>query len=171
MSRGIEKVFNKFGKYVVQQSRSNLTKQKKKDRGKLYNSISYELDVFPNSFAWSFNMEDYGAYVDKGVKGKMSSQKAPQSPYKFGTGTGKKGGLTKGINEWVKRKRFQFRGKDGKFWSYAKTSFVIIRSIYNTGLETTNFYSKPFETAFKKLPDDILEAYGNDLDEFLKFSL
>jgi len=87
-----------FGKFIVQQSKSNLTKKRKKDRGDLYNSISYDLTVSKNSFQLSFLMTDYGEFVDKGVKGVESSAKAPNSPFKFGTGTGKSGGLTKGID-------------------------------------------------------------------------
>jgi hypothetical protein len=37
-------ILNKFGKYVVQQSKSNLTR-KDKGGGKLYNSIKYTLDT------------------------------------------------------------------------------------------------------------------------------
>jgi hypothetical protein len=44
---------------------------------------------------------------------------------------------------------------------------MISSAIYNRGLETTEFFSKPFDEAFKKLPDEILEAYGQDLDKFL----
>jgi len=38
-------VLRQFGNYVVQQSRSNLTKGKHNVDGELYNSIKYELKV------------------------------------------------------------------------------------------------------------------------------
>jgi len=139
-----------FGKRIVKQSRANLTRKGKKDTSDLYNSISYELEVHKNSFSLSFMMTDYGIFVDKGVKGKTSSNRAPKSPFKFGTGTGKSGGLTNGINGWVKRKRIQFRdNKTGKFMSYQSTAFLITRSIWNKGLETTEFFTRPFENEFK----------------------
>jgi hypothetical protein len=168
----VEKALNDFGKHVVKQSRTNLSKKKKKDRGNLYKSISYDLKVSKRSFELSFSMEDYGTFVDKGVKGVKSSAKAPNSPYKFGTGTGRKGGLTDGINGWVQRKRFQFRdNKTGKFMSYKQTSFLVMRSIWNKGLETTNFFERSFELAFKRLPDEIVENYGLTIDNLLKTSL
>jgi hypothetical protein len=167
----VENELNKFGKFIVQQSRSNLSKAKKKDRGALYKSINYNLEVGKRSFALSFSMEDYGKFVDKGVKGVSSSSKAPNSPYKFGTGSGRKGGLTDGINGWVKRKRFQFRDKKGKFLSYESTAFIVRRSIWFTGLRTTNFFERPFELAFKKLPDELIKAYGLTVENLLKFSL
>ena len=65
-------VLNKYGKYVVQQSKSNLTKDNK-GGGELYNSVKYVLDVESDAFLIAFLMEEYGAYVDKGVKGKTST--------------------------------------------------------------------------------------------------
>jgi hypothetical protein len=167
----LEKYLNEFGKSVVKQSRTRLSKSKKNDSKKLYNSLSYDLNVSKNSFSLSFNMEDYGTFIDKGVKGVSSSAKAPKSPYKFGTGTGKKGGLTNGIDKWVTRKRIQFKDrKTGRFMSYKSTAFLIRNSIWHKGLETTNFFSKPFENAFKKLPDDIIQAFSLDLDNLLNFT-
>ena len=159
-----------FGKYVVKQSRANLTRKKKKDTGELYKSIDYELFVSKTegSFSLSFKMADYGDFIDKGVKGVASSTKAPNSPYKFGTGSGAKGGLTNGIDQWVSRKRIQFQDrKSGKFMSYKQTAFLIRRSIWFKGIETTNFFSKPLEDAFKRLPDALVEAFGLEVDNIL----
>jgi len=158
-----------FGKRIVKQSKSNLTRKGKKDTSELYNSISYELEVHKNSFSLSFMMADYGIFVDKGVKGKTSSKRAPKSPFKFGTGTGKSGGLTNGINGWVKRKRIQFKdNKTGKFISYQSTAFLITRSIYNKGLATTDFFTRPFENEFKKLPEQVVESYGLEVNSLMK---
>lgn len=163
---------DKFGRFIVQQSRTNLTKKGKKDTGELYNSLGYDLIVSKNSFQLSIKMADYGTFVDKGVKGFSSSLKAPNSPYKFGTGTGKSGGLTKGIDAWIKRKRFQFRQKgSGKFMSYEQTAYLVRNSIWNKGLQTTNFFERPFELAFEKLPDELVEQYALDIEGLLKTSL
>lgn len=167
----VESVLNLFGKRVQQQAKSNLTKKKKSDTGELYESISYELKVSKNSFQLKFKMPDYGMFVDKGVRGKTSSNKAPNSPFKFGSRTGRKGGLTDRINAWVTRKKIQFKERGtGKFLSYKSTAFLITRAIYNKGLETTNFISKPFENEFKKLPNEVVEAYGLQLNSFLKYT-
>lgn len=158
---------DKFGKYVVQQSRSNLTRKGKKDTGDLYKSLGYDLFISKteSSFSLSFKMSDYGQFIDKGVKGVNSSAKAPKSPYKFGTGTGEKGGLTNGIDRWVSRKRIQFQDrKSGKFMSYKQTAYLIRNSIWNKGIETTNFFTDPFERAFKRLPDDLVESFGLEID-------
>ena len=163
-----------FGKYVVKQSRANLTRKKKKDTGELYKSLDYDLFVSKTEASFSLEIKwvDYAKFIDKGVKGVSSSAKAPNSPYKFGTGSGKEGGLTKGIDEWVVRKRIQFREKEGKgvkgqFMSYKQTAFLIRRSIWFKGIETTNFFTKPLEDAFKRLPDALVEAFGLEVDNIL----
>jgi hypothetical protein len=120
----------------------------------------------PNSFSLQFYMEDYGAYQDLGVKGKSSSEKAPNSPFKFGSGTGKKGGLTEGIKEWVRKRRFQFKDKKtGKFLSYESTAFLIARGIYNKGIRPSMFFTKPFEAAYKNLPDELVQSFALDAEK------
>ena len=175
MSRkeNIETVLNKFGKYVVQQARSNLSKKNKNVSKELYNSISYDVNVSQNGSSFSFvlKMEDYGEFQDKGVKGKSSSTKAPNSPYRFGTGSAKgKGSLRESIPKWVRAKRFQFRDKKGKFLSYDSTAFLISRSIYQTGIKPSNFYSRPFGLAFKQLPPEIVEAFRLTEEDFKAFT-
>jgi hypothetical protein len=61
---------NAFAKYVIQQSRTNLTKQDKNVSSDLYGSLGYDLNVMPNSFSLEFFMADYGAFVDRGSKRK-----------------------------------------------------------------------------------------------------
>ena len=161
-----------FNKYVIQQARTNLTKKDKNVSKKLYDSLKSKTKVNPNSIENYIEMEEYGQYLDLGVKGKVSGQRAPNSPFKFGSGTGRKGGLTEGIRGWVKARRFQFRNREnGKFMSFEQTAQLITRSIYLKGTKPTLFFSKPFEKGFEKLPDDLVEAYGLDIESFLKFTL
>ena len=162
---------NKFAKYVIQQSRSNLTKGKKNTSKELYNSIGYDIESSKDSTSMAFKMADYGKFQDLGVKGKDSSAKAPNSPYKFGTGSGKKGGLTKGIDKWVRRRGIQFRDKKGRFLSYEQTGYIITRSVYKTGMKASMFFTKPFERAFKRLPDDLVKAYSIGIEKQIQVNI
>lgn len=165
----VDKALSKFVKYVTSQARANLTRKDKNVSRKLYDSIKGKSKVNPNSIEVSFEMEEYGTFQDLGVKGKTSSNRAPDSPYRFGTGTGKKGGLTEGTKDWVRARRIQFKNKDtGRFLSYDQTAFLVARSVYNKGITASRFFSKPFDAAFDKLPDEIIEAYGLDIDNFLR---
>ena len=100
-----QKTLERFRDYVIQQSRTNLTKGDKNVTSELYTKLRGDVKAMPNSIGVYFEMPAYGQFQDKGVKGKLSSMRAPNSPFKFGSGTGKKGGLTEGINKWVKARR------------------------------------------------------------------
>ena len=169
MLDNVEKELRNFAKYVVTKSRMNLKTSDKNTTGELSKSLDSDIKVSKNSFQLTFSMEDYGVFQDKGVRGKTSSTKAPNSPFRFGSGKGKKGGLTEGINKWVKRRRFQFRDKKtGRFMSYNSTAFLISRSIYNKGIAPSLFFTKPFEKAFKNLDKDLIEAYKLDVEQLIK---
>lgn len=165
----------KFAKGVVQQARSNLTREKKNVTKTLYNSLQYEIEAGPNSLAlrWKMNeLAPYWKFQNYGVQGKTSNFKAPSSPFKFGSGKGDmKGGLTRAINEWVSARKFQFRDEKGRFMSYDNTAFLITRSVYNKGIRTTNFFTRPFQLKFQQLPQEIAQAYALELADFLRFTL
>ena len=168
----VNDVLSKFGKYMVTQSRANLTRKDKNVKKTLYNSLAYSVVTNKRSFSFSFLMEDYGKFQDLGVKGATSSQKASNSPYRFGSGTGKKGGLTSGIRDWVNTKKIQFKDREtGRFLSFEQTANLITRSVYHKGITPSRFFSKPFEAGFAKLPDELIQAYGLYLENFLKFSI
>jgi hypothetical protein len=168
-----EAVIKRFRDYVIQQSRSNLTKSGHNNTKSLYNSIKGEIVTENNFTIVGFTMDDYGTFVDLGVKGKTSSNKAPNSPYQFGSGTGRKGGLTKGINQWVKQKGFQFKDrKSGRFLSYESTAYLITRSIFNKGIKPSLFFTKPFEAGYKKYIDvDLIKAFGQDVETIVDYNL
>jgi len=166
--KALQEELNKFAKYVIQQSRSNLSKSDKNVSKELYNSLGYNVEVTTKGAKLGFSMEQYGEFQDKGVRGKSSSAKAPNSPFRFGSGTGKKGGLTNSIDKWVRRKGIQFKDrKSGRFLSYQSTAFLISRSIYQKGIKPSLFFTKPFVAAFKRLPDELIEAYSIGLEKDL----
>jgi len=158
------KALNDFKKYVIQQSRSNLTKGRKNVNKKLYNSLDGEVKVNPNSFNLSFSMEEYGIYQDKGVSG---TKKKYNTPFSYTT----KFPPAKSLEEWISKRRFQFRNKRGQFMSYKSMSFLIQRSIFQKGIKPSLFFTKPFEKAFERLPEELIEAYGLDVEELLEFTL
>jgi len=170
MYANLNNALDLFTEYVVGKSKANLNRLKKNTTGNLNKSIKGYYKVSKNSFQISFEMEDYGEFQDLGVKGVKSSRKAPNSPFKMGTGSAPKGLFKTAINAWVVRKGIAPRDK-GKFTDRKQLNYLIRKSIYETGLKTTNFFTEPFETAFKRLPDEIIEAYGLDIESLLKTSI
>ncbi len=164
MLKNVQEELNRFAKYVITQSRANLTRSKKNSSKTLYNSLDSELNVSPNSFSLSFLMEDYGIFQDKGVSG---VKKKYNTPYKY---TNKMPPPSK-MDKWIVRKGLKgVRGKDGKFISRKSLQFMIARSIYNNGIKPSLFFTKPFKKAFTNLDKDIIKAYQLDVEELLKFT-
>tara|TARA_R110000772_G_scaffold2569_1_gene9316 strand:- start:246 stop:776 length:531 start_codon:yes stop_codon:yes gene_type:complete len=165
--KNVDEVLNAFAERVIDNSKKNLVDDRK-SFGDLYNTLSYTYEKEKDLFLIDFLMEDYGAFVDKGVRGKTSTYpetSAALSKYQYGSGTGPKGGLTKGINSWLQKKRFQWRTKDGKFMSYQSMTYLIARSIYNKGLKANLFFTKPFEAGLKTLPDDLVKGFELDIED------
>ena len=165
MLKEVQGSLNKFAKYVVQQSRSNLSKGKKNVSKSLYNSIGYDLKVMPNSFSLSFIMDEYGMYQDKGVSG---TEKKYNTPFKY---TNKMPPI-KPLADWAKFKNIRLRDAKGKFakGNYKTIGFLISRSIYRKGIKPSLFFTKPFERSFKNLPDEVVKAFALEIENLLDFT-
>ena len=152
-----------FAKYVIQQSRSNLTKGNKNSSKELYNSLGSDVEKTSNGYSLAFNMADYGKFQDKGVSG---TEKKYNTPYKY---TNKMPPPSK-LDKWIVRKGIAPRNK-GKFQSRKSLQFAIARSIYKKGIKPSMFFTKPFVAAFKRLPNDLLEAYAIGLEKQIQLNI
>lgn len=170
-------ILNKFGKRVVKESKTALTKKDKNASKDLYNSIGYEFKESKNSFQLSINMDSYGLFVDKGVsgkgdadfKGKKKTVQKSLAGFRFGSGNfkGKGKEWEKRIDKWMYARGISPRDeKTGKFIKRATANFLIRRSIYQHGTKPTEFLTKPFESAYKDLLEEVADAYNLDMDKF-----
>jgi hypothetical protein len=156
---------NKFAKYVVQQSRSNLTKSNKNVSKELYNSLGYDLNVSKNSFSLSILMEDYGVFQDKGVSG---TEKKYNTPFKY---TNKRPPAS-AFSNWVVRKGLKgTRDAKGRFVSRKGLMFAVANSIFKKGIKPSMFFTTPFQKAFKDLPEELILSFGLDLERFIDFTI
>ena len=157
-----------FAKTIIKQSKGNLRRHRNNkfitgsSSGDLEGSLGYDLNVSPNSFSLEFYMADYGIYQDEGVKGAESTYaKSRDSRFRY-----KKMPLNaqakKSIRSWIRKK-----GMDGNIDSL---TYVIARSIYKKGLRASFFFTKPFENAYLKLPDELIEKFALDIDDFIEFT-
>jgi hypothetical protein len=160
----VQKALDRFGKDVSTKANADF-----KGRGK----VEYDLNVFPNSFGLEFLMEQYMEFQDKGVKGKKSSRKAPDSPYRFGSGnfSGRWSEFRLSINGWMIRKGIAPRDKSGQFIKRKDIIYAITKSIYETGLKPKRFFTNAFNREFQELPEELLEAYGLDVERFMETTL
>jgi len=171
-----QKALDKFIDRVVIDSKKNLKKRNKVASSRLINSVQGEAKVFKNSFEASFSMEEYGEFVDAGVKG-VGGTKADGTKWKLKKVTGSrfkyknKKPPIQAFNGWTIRKGIAPRSKGGQFTKRRSLLFAIATSVFHTGIETTKFFTQPFDKEFKKLPDELVEAYALDQEDLLKFAL
>lgn len=167
----LAEALDKFGKEVVKVGRSNLAEQKKNTTGNLSKSLTYtiadnNMDIVsiefeaPNASYWKF--------VNWGVKGLISSAKAPKSPFQFGSGkTETKGTLRGAIDRWVIQKPVgPIRNEKGRFTKRKEMVRAISRSIYLNGIAPSYFYSSAFDRVWKRLRGKIEDAVGKDYAAF-----
>ena len=102
---------NNFGKFVVQQARTRLTKGRKNVSKKLYNSLGYKINATQDSISVIFEMEDYGKFQDQGVSG---IKKKYDTPFSFKS----KMPPSKAFSQFVVRKNIKgSRDEKGRFVS------------------------------------------------------
>jgi len=174
-TEALERYLNSFGKYVVKQARTNLTKAKKNDTKSLYNSISFNVTYNAQGYSVQFFMDNYGTFIDKGVSGTNKTRsftnyqgKTITSPYKFGTGSSKvgksKGGMSGIMAKWAKRKSLKWRNKEtGRYISHKSMGYIIARSIYSKGIKGISFFQRPLQLGMKNFSKEMLGAIKDDI--------
>tara|TARA_R110000744_G_scaffold86165_1_gene168389 strand:+ start:97 stop:618 length:522 start_codon:yes stop_codon:yes gene_type:complete len=168
----IEKYLESFGKYVVQQARTNLTKGKKNVTNELYNSIKFT--VTPNSEGYnvSFSMDSYGEFVDKGVSGNKKIQEFTtfdgrkiESPFKYRS----KQPPANILSKWISMRGIKGRDKkSGRYITNLSLAFLIGKKIKRDGIKSLSFFQRPLGLGLKRLPNDIMIAIKEDILNNLK---
>ena len=150
-----EQALEKYAKYVIQQSRSNLARKEQNTSNKLYESLNYRIQ----NGRVTFQSEEYGAYQDKGVKGAESTYpESRKSPFKYRD----KRPPSSVFDKWTIKKGIAPRDEEGKFIKRKSLNYLIARSIYKKGIRATLFFTKPFERGLDLFGDEIVAGYLED---------
>lgn len=166
-------VIKRYGEELVAGIRHQLAKEKKNATGALSRSVKFKVsdksDEGIIEFGISFGDNDYWEYVEKGVQGFLSSDKAPESPFKFGSGTGEAGGLRNSISDWVEVRGIEgWTTAAGNLMTKKQIVYVISRSIYLYGIEPTNYINPPFEAITAKFEPEIMNAFTEDVGDIIE---
>jgi hypothetical protein len=158
----VEKTMETFALNVRSSARANLSRHNASKR--LSNSIDFDLKVFPNSFAFEMFMEDYGEFLDKGVSG---TKKKYNTPYSYTN----KMPPTSAFDKWAVRRGLAGRNEKGQFLSRESLKFALAKSKFQKGQKPTHFFSDAIAKHFRDLPDDLIEAYGLDVEKLMEINL
>ena len=159
----LEKELEIFGKQVIESAKKNLAKHKITD-----SSLAKSLRYTVKKDVLTFYMSDYGMFVDAGVKGvggmkkyedgvKLKSpkpwkkKKVTNNKYKYRD----KMPPIMAFNGFSIKKGIAPRNKKGQFTSRKSLLFAIAKSVYHTGLKTTDFFQDAFYDEIDNMSDDL----------------
>jgi hypothetical protein len=168
-----ERYLESFGRYIIKQSRTLLSKKKKNITKELYNSLRFEVKKQRGKLIVNFYMLDYGTFVDKGVSGNKKDQSyrdykgsVKVTDYKYTT----KGPPIDIISKWIKRRGIKpegtGRGRSKKTGQYISgLAYLISKKIKRDGIKGISFFQRPLELGLKNFGKDLL---GNVKEDIIK---
>jgi hypothetical protein len=164
-----EKVLKKFVDYVVSESKKNAPKAS----GDLAKSIKAgTVKESANSIQVSIVADDYLPYIDQGVSG---TERKFNTPFSYKSKGGKSGlkGMPppKAFDRWNIIRGRAARDDKGRFLTRKQLNFATAVGVFKKGIRPTKFFTTPLEVAFSQLPEEIIEAYGLDVENLLETTL
>ena len=180
----LDKELRKFGRKVVNESKKNLKKNKVTDSN-LAKSMKYSVKTKGSKTSLVFKMNEYWEYVDAGVRGvggtkadykidgetvkgeKWKLKKVTNNKYRYR----KKMPPASAFSSWVVRKRLAPRNAKGQFTTRKSMMFAIAKSVYHTGLKTTNFFTDAFYNKIDTIADDLGDAMVIELEDAILNSI
>lgn len=160
----VQRELGLFGSRVITDARSNLKRLDKNVSGKLSRSLRYETAASQNSIEFSLFMEEYGEFQDQGVSGTITKY---DTPFAYTD----KMPPPSALDGWSVRRGIAPRDEQGRFLPRQSVNYAIATSIFRHGIRPSHFLTDAFEDNFRRLPQDLAEAYGLDVDNFLEFAL
>jgi hypothetical protein len=153
----------RFGENVVKDSKSNLSSSDKVVSGKLLNSLSVgKVKLTKRSMELNINMENYGAFIDKGVSG---VKKKYDTPYSYTN----KMPPPSALDGWIVRRGIAPRNSKGQFQTRKSVQFAISKSIFNNGIKPSHFLSDAVKKNITTVPMQLRDAFALDVKSTVDF--
>ena len=131
--------------------------------GNLVNDLKIKLISENDGVQFQVIAPPYAKYIDYGVKGKSSSKKAPNSPFKYGN----KMPPSAPIDRWIVRKNIKgSRDSKGRFVARKQLSFLIRKAIQHRGIKAVEF-TEPYYDNLEYLEKDLAKELGEDTAEMI----
>jgi len=171
----LEKELSNYITTFLTTASDNLNKTNSVTTGELDRSLDFELIKNKNGYLINFKALEYFKFVDKGVRGKGSSEKNQTSPYKFRFINPSKSHV-EAIKKWIQDNNLTAQVTDITRWGTYKNreakarsmplqsaAWLVARNIKRKGLSATNFWSDAFDQTFKDFGQKMSAALGRSI--------
>ena len=159
----INRLLNAYGIKATNEAKQIIKQAGAVASGNLINDLKIKLIDEADGVQFQLIAPPYAKYIDYGVKGKSSSKKAPNSPFKYGD----KMPPAAPIDRWIVRKNIKgSRDAKGRFIKRKQLSFLIRKAIQHKGIKAVNF-TEPYYDNLEYLEKDLSKELGQDTADMI----
>ena len=162
----VEKYLRHFAETIIKRGKQILKAKKKNVSGKLLDSLKYRLEATSKGYNLVFKGAKHAMFIDKGVSGTKTTRtfhnvfgKRERSPFKY---TNKKPPPSV-FNKWSVRVGLAPRTKTGQFMSRKSLQFALRETIYQHGIASSSFFSKPMSVELARIDTELLGSFKADI--------
>ena len=166
----LEDAMNAFGDKVVADAKQNLKERKKVDTGQLEKSVvNNGVKFSKRSMTLNISMSDYGAFIDKGVRG-VGGVRLTTSSFKRTNNKGKLWKQNGGDSPFSYKKGIKPSVKHFVEWSNKRglSPYAVRETVYHQGLKPTYFLRDAVQDNIKLAPAEIVKAFGLDVESTVR---
>lgn len=165
----VQQVLLKFANRLIDNSKNNLNRQNINASFNLSSSIvPLPIEVDGNQYTLEIQWPNYGKYVDQGVQGMESGNRAQGSPFQIGRNA--PFAKRRDIAEWITAKGINPGGRRGqRIPTRDNLSYAITNSVNRFGTKRTLFFSDALTPELQSaLINDVAEALGKSISISMK---
>lgn len=182
----IKNYLKSWAEEVIKTAKKNL-RSGGKGGGDLENSLDYTITEQGENLDISFFMNDYGTFVDKGVKGAGGEIKTGKhkgkyggrrwfithegnrkdSPYQFGSGKSS-GSIYKGIGSFIRKKGLQPRSEGGQYMTTKGLKIAIVKVLWVKGIHGISFFQNSLMLGMKNFKTELGKIITEDFTTEIK---
>lgn len=182
----LQKSINDFGQKLVNLSAGGL-QRRGKGGGNLESSLKYNIQTSDGIYTLDFIMEDYGAFVDKGVSGaggeiksgkhkgtyqginqfKNWKSEVKNSPFRYGSGKSS-GSIYKGIGSFIKKKGLQPRNEKGQYQTTLGLKIAMVKVIWTKGIKGISFFQNALRITFRNFKAEFAREFNLSVIDLIR---
>jgi len=172
---------------ILGKSSAGNLQRRGKGGGNLESSLKYSINVNNDVYTLDFIMEDYGAFVDKGVSGaggkiktgkhagtydginqyKNWKSEVLNTPYRFGSGRSS-GSIYKGIGSFIRKKGLQPRNELGQFQTTVGLKIAMVKVLWTKGIKGISFFQNALRVSYKNFQNRFATEFNLSVIDLIR---